>query len=225
MTVREILERLEAIANPVNVAGMARFGINPSNTLGISVADLRRIAREIGSDHELARELWQSAVHEARIVAGLIDAPRLVTEEQMETWGIAIDSWDICDLTCNNLFRKTPFAYARAREWAGREEEFVKRAGFVLMATLAVHDKHEEDDTFRTFLSLVEREAGDERNFVKKAVNWALRQIGKRNPALRGEALEVGRRLVRLPSKSARWIGRDAIRELESPERSRAAKE
>ena len=214
MTYEEIIEKLQSMANPVNVAGMAKFGINPKNTLGISVKDLRKIARTIGKNHDMAQRLWDSKIHEARIISSLIDLPRLVTEVQMEEWVDDFDSWDVCDLCCLNLFRKTHYAYRKAIEWSARKEEFVKRAGFALMAILAVHDKKESDAVFQEFLPVIEREAPDERNFVKKAVNWALRQIGKRNGRLNGCAIEAAERIEKMESKAARWIAKDALREL-----------
>jgi 3-methyladenine DNA glycosylase AlkD len=213
---REIVAELEAHANPANVAGMARYGINSKHALGVSIPRLRAMAREIGRDHALASELWASGIHEARILAGLVDDPAKVTAAQFERWAKGFDSWDVCDGVCGNLFDKTPFAYGKAVEWSARSEEFVKRAGFVLMAALAVHDKRASDKLFKTFLPLIEREAADERNFVKKAVNWALRQIGKRNRALNGDAIAAAKRIRKIDSKSARWIASDALRELES---------
>jgi len=198
------------------VAGMARFGINPAGTLGVPVTDLRRLAKETGRDHDLAQRLWRSGIHEGRILASLVDVPELVPEEQMEEWASSFDSWDVCDVCCNNLFRLTRHACAKALEWSGRDEEFVKRAGFVLMAVLAVHDKKSGDDTFVGFLSAVEREADDGRNFVMKAVNWALRQIGKRNRNLNATAVETAGRLLDQGTRPARWIARDALRELQS---------
>lgn len=217
MTYDEIMTCMQSTANPVNVAGMARFGINPRHTLGISVATLRGMAKETGRDHHLALGLWKSDIHEARILACLTDVTALVDEAQAEEWVMAFDSWDICDVCCNELFGKTGFAYRKAVEWSGRDEEFVKRAGFVLMACLAVHDKAAADGVFLEFLSIVEREVGDERNFVKKAVNWALRQIGKRNGTLNRAAVESALRILTKDSKPARWIARDALRELKSP--------
>jgi 3-methyladenine DNA glycosylase AlkD len=216
LTVKEIVAELESLANPANVAGMARYGINPKNTLGVPVPALRAMAKRIGRDHALAGELWASGIHEARSLAGLIDDPALATAGQLERWVKEFDSWDICDGVCSNLFDKTPFAWEKAVGWSARSEEFVKRAGFVLMAALAVHDKQARDERFRKFLPLIEREAGDERNFVKKAVNWALRQIGKRNRALNGDAVAAAKRIRRIDSRSARWIAADALRELES---------
>ena len=216
MRCEEVLKRLKSLANPENVAGMARFGINPENTLGISVPTLRKMAREIGKNHALAQELWASRVHEARSLAALIDDPRQVTEDQMERWVADFDSWDVCDGCCGDLFDKTEFAYRKAVEWAGRDEEFVKRAGLALMAWLAVHDKRAPDEAFAAFLPVIERESADGRNFVKKAVNWALRQIGKRNASLNAMAVRTAQEIQSMGSKPGRWIASDALRELTS---------
>jgi 3-methyladenine DNA glycosylase AlkD len=210
-----VLKSLKAMANPANVEGMARFGINPKNTLGVSMPALRKVGKEIGKDHQLALGLWDSGVHEARILAGLIDEPSLVTEEQMERWVRDFDSWDVCDQVCMNLFDKTPIAYDKAVAWSHHDGEFVKRAGYALIAVLAVHDKKASDEKLAMFFSHIIRGADDERNFVKKAVNWALRQIGKRNPALCEKALKCARQIAAIDSKAARWIAADAIRELE----------
>jgi 3-methyladenine DNA glycosylase AlkD len=174
------------------------------------------MAKRIGRDHSLAADLWVSGIHEARILAGLVDDPALVTEKQVEAWAAEFDSWDVVDGTCCNLFDRTPFAYSKAVEWSGRDEEFVKRAAFSLMAGLAVHDKASSNQAFRQFFPLIEREAGDPRNFVRKAVNWALRQIGKRNLSLNREAVSVARRIERTGPRSARWVASDALRELQS---------
>ncbi len=212
----EILAQLKSMADPDNVTGMARFGINPTNTYGISIPTLRAMAKEIGKDHLLAEDLWASGVHEACILASFIDDPRQVTETQMERWVADFDSWDVCDQVCSNLFDRTPHAYRKAVEWSGRELEFVKRAGFVLMAALAVHDKKAGDERFEAFFSLILREATDERNFVKKAVNWALRQIGKRNRHLNARAIALAQQVSELDSRTARWIAADALSELTS---------
>jgi len=209
-----ILKQLESLSNPEAVAGMARFGINPTNTYGVSIPVLRKMAKQIGKDHLLAKKLWNSGIHEARILAPLIDPLETVTEKQMESWVKDFDSWDICDQCCSNLFDKTKFAHKKAIEWSKRREEFVKRAGFVLMATLAVHDKESGNQKFMRFLPIIKREATDERNFVKKAVNWALRQIGKRNSALNKIAIQTATEIQKIDSKSARWIASNAIREL-----------
>jgi 3-methyladenine DNA glycosylase AlkD len=175
---------------------------------------LRKMAREIGRRHDLAEELWRSGIHEARILAALIDIPREVAEEQMERWVLDIDSWDVCDQLCGNLFSRTGHAFTKAVVWSSRPETFVKRAGFVLMASLAVHDKKADDARFAAFLTLILRESVDDRNFVKKAVNWALRQIGKRSPDLNRLAVETARNIRQIDAKSAQWIAADAIREL-----------
>ena len=213
-TAATILRQLRRLANPTNVAGMARFGINPARTLGISIPVLRQMAREIGRDHALARALWASGVHEARILAGFIDDPACVTPAQMDRWAATFDSWDVCDQVCSNLFDRTPFAFQKAVAWTRRPEEFVKRAGFVLMAALAVHDRQTADAAFERFLRIIARGSTDDRNFVKKAVNWALRQIGKRNRRLNRKAIAQAKVIQRMPSKAARWIAADALREL-----------
>jgi 3-methyladenine DNA glycosylase AlkD len=210
----EILKKLTSLSSPKAVEGMARYGIRPKNALGVSIPKLRQISREVGVDHKLAQKLWASGIHEARILASLIDDPAKVTESQMERWVKDFDSWDVCDLCCGNLLDKTEFAYRKAVEWSKRKEEFVKRAGFVLMVALAVRDKKAKDRDFEKFFPIIKRESGDDRNFVKKAVNWALRQIGKRNLSLNRKAIETAREIQKLDSKSARWIASDALREL-----------
>jgi 3-methyladenine DNA glycosylase AlkD len=221
----EILVRLKSLADPAAVQGMARYGINPNNTYGISMPTLRQIAHQTGKDHALALALWDSGIHEARILACLVDDPGQVTEDQMEAWARDFDSWDVCDQVCGNLFDSTPYAYHKACEWSEREEEFVRRAGFALMAALAVHDKKADDERFEQFFLLIKGAARDERNFVKKAANWALRNIGKRNRALNYRAIETARELQKMDSKAARWNAADALRELTSDKvQSRLAK-
>jgi len=222
---KEVLELLKSRANPASVAGMARYGINPHQTLGISIPFLRQLAREIGRQHSLAEELWSSGIHEARILAGYIDDSALVSEAQMELWAADFDSWDVCDQCCSNLFDRTPHAKRKAVEWSRREEEFVKRAGFVLMAQLAVHDKKAPDSLFEAYLIRVFQEALDERNYVRKAVNWALRSIGKRNPRLNSLAIRKAEEIQKIDSKSARWIADDALRELGSEKIQQRMKE
>lgn len=212
----EILERLTSQANPENVAGMARFGINPQGTLGVSIPTLRQMAKETGKDHHLAQALWDSGLHEARILASMVDDPSLVSEEQMENWVKDFDSWDICDQVCSNLFDRTSYAYQKASEWSTREEIFVKRAGFTLMASLAMHDKKAQDEKFEQFFPTIARASTDERNFVRKAVNWALRGIGKRNRYLNGRAIQTAQEIQKIDSKTARWVAADALRELTS---------
>jgi 3-methyladenine DNA glycosylase AlkD len=209
-----VIDRLISMANPANVEGMARYGINSQNTLGVPMPVLRGLAREIKQDHSLAMQLWESGIHEARILAGLVADPRQLDEQLMERWAHDFDSWDICDQVCSNLFDKSLLAYTKAVEWSSRQPEFVKRAGFVLMAALAVHDKKAPDSAFKPFFPLILGAATDERNFVKKAVNWALRGLGKRNRALNIQAIETAEQIARLDSKAARWVAADALREL-----------
>ena len=208
---------LESNKNEVNRAGMSRFGIKVDRAFGVSMVDLRSLAKIIGKDHQLALDLWETEFHESRLLSTIIDVPSKVTEEQMEHWVSEFDSWDVCDQCCSNLFSRTPFAVRKAREWAHRDEEYVKRAGFVMMAALAVHDKKAEDGLFLDFLVEIDSEAADDdRPFVKKAVNWALRQIGKRNVRLLEAAITTAESVRSRGTKSARWIAADALRELRS---------
>ena len=214
ISAEEILRQLQSLANPANVAGMSRFGIRPKKVYGIAMPDLKRMARQIGKDHGLAQKLWRTGIHEARILASMIAAPGIITERQMERWIKDLDSWAVCDACCLNLFAKIELAYSKASEWSFREREFEKRAGFALMASLAVHDKYALDSQFLKFLSCIHRDSRDERNFVRKAVNWALRQIGKRNLKLNRAAIRTAKIIGRQESKAARWIAADALREL-----------
>jgi len=217
-TASSILAQLRPLARPDQLQGMARYGMSPEGRLGISIPPLRRIAKQAGKDHRLALELWKSGIAEARILASMVDEPERVTAAQMDRWVRDFNSWDVCDQVCGNLFDKTPHAWTKARQWAKREEEFVKRAGFALMAYLAWHDKAAPDSAFLRFFPSIRRGALDQRNFVKKAVSWALRNIGKRSPRLRTAALREARALRSLDSKAARWAGADAERELEKRE-------
>ena len=214
MKYQEIMRELRSLKNPVNVAGMARFGINPKNTYGISVVHLRKLAKRAGKDHLLAQQLWASGIHEARILASMVDDAGQVTESQLEGWVREFDSWDVCDQCCGNLFDKTPYAYRKALQWSKRRDEFVKRAGFVLMAELAVHDKRARNAAFEQFLPVIRRESSDPRNFVRKAVSWALRGIGKRNRYLNTRAIETARAILPMDSRAARWVAADTLREL-----------
>ena len=216
MESEEILSKLASMGDPKAVEGMIKFGINTKNAYGVSIPNIRALARKIGKDHSLAQRLWSSGIHEARILAGIVEDPKLVTEEQMERWAKDFDSWDVCDQCCSNLFDRTNFAHKKAIEWSTRKEEFVRRAGFTLMATLAVHDKKAGNEDFIVFLPFIKNAATDERNFVKKAVNWALRQIGKRNARLNKKALELAKEIQEIDSRSAKWISSDAIKELTS---------
>jgi 3-methyladenine DNA glycosylase AlkD len=206
------------MGDPKAVESMARFGIQSSNSFGVSVPKLRTLAREVGRDHLLAMRLWETGLHDARLLATMLDDPEEVTIDQMDKWVRDFDSWDVVDGSCGNLFDKTPFAVAKAKEWCKRDEEFVRRAGFVLMAELAVHDKQAKDKLFLDFLPLIVGGASDERNFVKKAVNWALRQIGKRNLKLNGAAVSTAFEIQKMESGAAKWIASDALRELKSPQ-------
>jgi 3-methyladenine DNA glycosylase AlkD len=210
------LQKLKTHGSRENIEGMARFGITTERRLGVSVPEMRRIARECGKDHPLSIRLWNSGIPEARIVASMIADPAEMTAAEMDRWVSGFDSWDVCDQVCMNLFERTPFAGKKIRQWSRREEEFVRRAAYALIACLAWHDKDAPDVVFTGFLPIIKRGATDERNFVKKSVNWALRNIGKRNPRLNRAAVSTAKEISRLDSKSARWIGADAIRELTS---------
>jgi 3-methyladenine DNA glycosylase AlkD len=211
----DVIDLLKEKANPTYRAGMARFGIANGKALGVKIPEVRKLAKLIKKDHALAQKLWDTGIHEAQILASMIDDPKQVTPLQIDNWTKDFTSWDVCDQVCGNLFDRTPYAIEKALEYSKREEEFVKRAGFVLMAALAVHDKKAPDAVFIQFFHIIEREAWDERNFVKKAVNWALRQIGKRNAALRPLAIECAERILLQGSKAAKWIAADALRELD----------
>jgi len=212
----EVLEKLHASADAASVAGMARFGIDPEKALGIGAPVLRKLGKEIGQDHDIALRLWSEGLRETRILASIIADPTRVTPKLMDEWAAQFRDWELCDQCCMNLFRHTPFGHVKAVEWSAREEEFVKRAGFSLMATLAVGDKKASDDVFEAYLPIIEREAGDGRNGVKKAVNWALRQIGKRNLTLNAKAIACAERIKQQDAKAARWVAGDALRELAS---------
>ena len=214
MNIDSILSRLKSLENNKNKAGMKQYGINVETALGIPMPVLRRLAKEIKKNHELALQLWDTGIHEARILAGLIDDPKQVTEDQLEWWVVDFDSWDVCDQVCMNLIDKTPFAYKKAMEWSASDKEFVKRAGFAVMASLAFHNKKAPDTAFYPFLNRIAESSDDARNFVKKAVNWALRQIGKRNTSLNQKAVETAQFILQKNSKAAHWIASDALREL-----------
>ena len=216
MNTEQVLNLLRAQADPEALDGMARFGIQIDQRLGLSIPALRKIAKEVPHDHQLALELWESGIQEARILASMIDNPEDATEEQLEKWVKDFNSWDICDQVCDNLFEKTRFAWDKAREWSTREEEFVKRAAFTLIACLAWHDKQASDQQFIDTFPLIKAGAVDPRNFVKKAVNWAVRNMGKRNLTLNQAAIELAEDLLTLGDKTANWIAKDALRELRS---------
>lgn len=214
--VSEIIAELQALGTWANREGMARFGIKTERALGVSIPSIRGLAQRIGKkDHVLAQELWSTGQHEARILATIIDDPSLVPEEQMERWVAEFDSWDLCDQCCGNLFDKTIYAWDKATEWSAREPEYEKRAGFALMAYLAVHEKKAPDENYLPFFAIIKREAGDGRNFVKKAINWALREIGKRNTSLNQAGILTAREILMQGGKG-KWIASDALRELTS---------
>src|SRR5205809_3380299 len=214
-TCARALEELRALGERRNVDGMARFGIRAKVVYGVAKPKMDLLARRIGKDHPLALELWASGVHDARILAGMIDLPEDVSAGQMDRWVRDFDNWDVCDGTCCHLFVFAAPARKKALLWCRRKEEFIKRAGFALMAYLAYRDKEASDAQFRKMLPLIEREAYDDRNFVRKAVNWALRNIGKRNLRLNREAIRAAERIRRQGTRSARWIATDALRELQ----------
>jgi len=215
-TVEEVMQELQSKAKPDQIEGMAKFAIVGDQRMGVSVPDMRKIAKAVGKNHQLALNLWETGVPEGMIVAGMIAEPNELTEEQMEDWVVDINSWDICDQVCMNLFEKTPLAEKKIFEWSVREEEFVKRTSYALIACLAWHDKEAGDEEFIKYFPIIVSGSTDERNFVKKAVNWALRNIGKRNKNLNNQAIEVARQIHEIESKSARWIASNAQRELES---------
>ncbi len=211
-----IVAALQAAGTAENRAGMARFGIT-GNTAGVSLAAMKPIARRYARNHALAAALWRSGLHEARIMACDLDEPAKVTAEQMDAWAADFDNWALCDGACLHLFVKTPFVEDKIRQWAKDEREYVRRAAFSFIAVYAVHGKTIPDSVFAGFLELVERHATDPRNYVRKAVSWALRQIGKHSQALHRPALALARKLAASDDRSARWIGRDAVKELTDP--------
>lgn len=213
-TCDEILQELKTLADPAVIATNQRFGVTALNPLYVKIPDLRRIARGV-CDHDLALQLWASGYHEARLLASMVADPALVTRAQMDQWAMDFESWDLCDGVCLNLFGKTTHAMQCALEWPDRPQEFVRRAGFVMMAVLALHDKQRADADFIQFLPIIVHYATDGRNFVKKAVNWALRQVGKRNLALCQQAMQTARTIRQVDSPAARWIASDALRELQ----------
>jgi 3-methyladenine DNA glycosylase AlkD len=221
-TAAALVDELRALGSERDREGMGRYGINVTDAFGVSVRKIRELAKRHRRDHALALALWSTGHHEARLLAAFVDDPAQVTTAQMEEWALGFDSWDLTDQVTTGLFDLTPYAWDKAREWAGRPQEFVKRGGFALMAGLAVHDGQADDTRFRALFELIEREASDPRNFVKKAVSWALRNIGKRNAALNAEAATCARLVLEqagdgrdAAARAARWVAHDALRELE----------
>lgn len=213
----EIVRNLKSLGSKKNILGMARFGINPKGTLGVSMPKLRGLAKKIGKNHPLALSLWKTGIHEAKILAGLVGEAEKLAEKEMDLWVKGFDSWDVCDQVCMNLFDKTKFAEKKIFELASRKEEFVKRTAFALIASLSVHSKKMADKEFVKFFPLIKKASTDERNFVRKAVNWALRQIGKRNLFLNRKAIELAYQIKKNNpnSKAAKWIANNALTELE----------
>ena len=220
MTLASILDELRRRGSRRNVDGMARYGIVATKAFGVSVADLRAMAKKIGRDHDLAAALWKAGWHESRMLAVFVEDPKRVTPRQMDQWARDFQNWADCDTTCFHLFDKTPHAWKKIDQWSRKDDEFVKRAGFALLASVALHDKKEKDAPFVKSLRLIEKAAADDRNFVKKGVSWALRGIGHRNPGLRTAALETAHKLAASDVPSRRWVGKDAIRDLSRPSRS-----
>jgi 3-methyladenine DNA glycosylase AlkD len=216
MNFNQIIEELKILSNPEDIKGMERFGITPQKAYGVRIPDLRKIAKNTGKNHYLAKELWEAGYRETKILACMIEDPSLVTEKQMDKWVLEFDYWEICDQCCMNLFRKTTFVYQKIFEWSTHKEEFVKRAAFTLIAVLAVHDKESADEKFEQFFPIIIKESVDNRNYVKKAVNWALRDIGKKNIYLNKKAIIIAEKIYSIDSKSAKWIASDALRELKS---------
>ncbi len=214
----QALALLRAQARPEALEGMARFGLTGDGRLGLSMPMLRQLGKQIGRDHALAIALAASGIPDAQILAPLVAEPALFTVAQMNTWVASLGAWDTCDQACVNAFVRSPLAWGRVPVWAARQPEFERRAGFALLAALAVHDKAAGDERFVEMLPLIEQHAGDERNFVKKAVNWALRQVGKRNAVLRPQAIACAERIAAQPSRAARWVAADALRELRAHE-------
>ena len=215
--VKYALQWLKRRGSQKNRDGMARYAIVAKKVFGVSMTSMKSLAKELGRDHALSQALWKTGWYEARMLASLVGDPARVTPPQMEKWAKGFDNWAVCDTATFALWDRTPHAWPKVREWSKRKEEFVKRASFAMLASLTVHDKKAPDENYLDGLALIEREAHDERNFVKKAVNWALRSIGKRNPALNKEAIAVARRLAAREDSASRWVGKDALRELTSP--------
>jgi 3-methyladenine DNA glycosylase AlkD len=213
---KQVIEELQGLGRPDQLEGMARFGIVGEGRLGVSIPQLRKMAKGIGKDHALALGLWGSGIPDARILAAMVDEPEKLSARQMDEWVCGFNSWDVCDQVCMNLFDRTPLAWKKVREWSKRDEEFVKRAAYALIACLAWHDKSAGDDQFMGLLPIIRRGARDERNYVKKAVSWALRHIGKRNLQLNKAAIAEAAIIAELDSKAARWVASDALRELRS---------
>lgn len=213
MTLQDTIRTLRSLGNPKIVEGMKRFGIDTPNAFGISAPTMRSMAKEMKTNHTLALKLWETGYHEAKILAALIADPSCSDLKLLDQWVQGIENWAQCDSCCTEFFQKTPYALSLPKRWTKSKLEFVRRAGFVMIAVIAVHHKQLHDDIFEEFFPLLKRYATDERNFVKKAVNWALRQIGKRNMRLHKKAIELAKEIQNIPSPAAQWIAADALRE------------
>jgi 3-methyladenine DNA glycosylase AlkD len=216
MELQEIVAKLELLSTPENIEGMERFGITPEKTYAVRIPELRKIAKESGKNHELALELWELDFRETKILACMIDDPKMVSSSQLNAWVLEFDYWEICDQCCMNLFRKTSFAYDKIFEWGEHEAEFVKRAAFSLLAVMAVHDKKQPNHQFEQYYPLLISASTDNRNFVKKAVNWALRSIGKKNSSLNKSSIDLAEEILALNTKSSKWIASNALKELKN---------
>jgi 3-methyladenine DNA glycosylase AlkD len=215
MNVSEVIEQLRQSADASRLEGMSRYGIDVSSAFGVTMPEIRKLAKAIKKDHALALELWETGIRECQILASLVDDRKQVSKQQMDNWVSDFNSWEVCDQVCGNLFVRTPYAIEKALEYSLSEKEFIKRAGFVLMAEMQVHNKKVSNEELLQFFPIIEREAWDDRNFVKKAVNWALRQMGKRNKELHKVAVQCAKRIAQQESKAAKWIAKDALNELD----------
>lgn len=214
LTAAEAIALLKKLSTKQDFSNLTRFGIVTNKAFGVSMANIQKVAKQCGRSHALAEALWKTGWYEARMLASLVEEPAKVTPAQMDRWCRDFDNWGICDTVCFKLFDQSPHAFAKVIKWSASKDEFVKRGAFALLASLALHDKSSPDDPFLKMLPLVERAADDERNFVKKGVSWALRAIGHRNPKLHKAALELATKLAVSPDVTARWIGRDAVKDL-----------
>jgi 3-methyladenine DNA glycosylase AlkD len=214
--------QLKRLATKATRDGMLRFGIPNDKALGVAVGDIRDLGKKLGRNHELALALWQTDIYEGRMLACFVDDPKLVTPAQMDAWAKDFDNWGICDTACFHLFDRTPHSFRKVKAWSKRREEFVKRAAFALLASVALHDKKAADEPFIECLPLIERAATDDRKFVKKGVSWALRGIGKRNAAMRAAAIALAVRLAQSENSAARWVGNDTLRDLNKSKKSKA---
>lgn len=215
--INDVIGALRRLATKKTLDSMARYGIPSQNAIGVAVGDMKRLAKQLGPNHELAADLWKTGLYEARMLATFIDDPVQVTSQQMDQWCRDFDSWAICDTACFALFDQSPHAWKMVSKWAGRKEEFQKRAAFALLACLAGHDKHADDESFAKYLPLIERAATDDRNFVKKGVSWALRGIGRRSRPLHSAVASLSTRLAKSDQPSARWIGKDVLKDINRP--------